>query len=304
MSGKVSSNNSSLQSSTLSDGGIIHVVFQQADVAVLKQAFELDETMTGEVVEIKDDYAVGPIQNIYETEGYQQRREWWKNLLDYSPYNSDQLMEMVDDRLAVHHLKRALDESEKSDVWIWMGQNQHDVCGYYWLISQLKDYSSRVFVLYMNNLPFINEKGSIFYPTALHQILPKEFLKAKKLYRKITPSEFEVDPDEWKKLMEENESVRILEGGKKIVSKEEGFYDKDILTNLTAEAQKGNKALHNILGKMKLKTGDVFLLGRMKELAAQEKLEIIGEPSKGWKEFEVKLKTLTEQQIEVTNEPS
>jgi len=47
-------------------------------------------------------------------------------------------------------------------------------------------------VLYFNNLPFINEKGQIFYPTVLHEILPKEFLKAKKLNRKVTLSEFEV----------------------------------------------------------------------------------------------------------------
>jgi hypothetical protein len=42
---------------------------------------------------------------------------------------------------------------------------------------------------------------------------------------------------------------------------------------------------------MKIKTGDVFLLWRMKDLAAQEKIEIIGDTSKGWKEFDVKLKT-------------
>jgi hypothetical protein len=196
-------------------------------------------------------------------------------------------------------LKRSLDEDEKLEVWIWMGQNQHDVCGYYWLISQLKEYSGRIYVLYLNNLPFINDKGSIFYPTTLHQILPKEFLKAKKLCRKVTSSEFEIDPDEWKKLMEENAAIRILEGGKKIASKQEDFYDTDILTNLTKEAQRGAKAMHNILGKMKIKTGDVFLLLRMKALMEEGKVEIIGEPSKGWKEFEVKLKSTAGETLEV-----
>jgi hypothetical protein len=147
----------------------------------------------------------------------------------------------------------------------------------------------------MNNLPFINEKGNIFYPTALHEIQPKEFLKAKKLCRKVTLSEFEVDPDEWKRLMIENAMVRILEGGKKIAGKEEDFYDNDILKGLTSEWQKGNRAVHNILAKMKIKTGDVFILGRMKKLAESEKIEINGDPSKGWKEFEVKLKTASTQ---------
>src|SRR5690606_14715802 len=107
-----------------------------------------------------------------------------------------------------------------------MGQNAHDVCGYYWLISQLQPYQGRVVVLYMNNLPFINEKGQIFYPSCLFEIQPKEFIKAKKLNRKVTLSEFEVDPDEWRKLCSENAMVRILEGGKKIVSREESFFDK------------------------------------------------------------------------------
>lgn len=270
---------------------MIHIVFQEADIAVLKKAQELDETMTGEVLIVRDDYAVGPLENIYEVDGYQQRREWWRRLLEISPYNTDQLMEMVDDRLLVHNLKKSLDENEKQEVWIWMGQNQHDVCGYYWLMSQLADYQGRILVLYLNNLPFINEKGNIFYPTAIHQIQPKEFLKAKKLNRKITLSEFEVDPDEWKKLCTENAMVRVLEGGKKIASKDADYYDKDILAGLTAEPQKGAKAMAAILGKMKVKTGDVFLLWRMINLAAEEKIEIIGETAKGWKEFDVKLKT-------------
>jgi hypothetical protein len=270
---------------------MIHVVFQAADVATLKAAIAVDATLDGNIFEIKDDYAVGPLQDIYETEGYQQRRAWWKELVDFSPYNTDSIMQMVDDRLAVHQLKKALDESVKEEVWLWMGQNQHDVCGYYWLMTQLSAYQGRVLVLYLNNLPFINEKGNIFYPSAIHQIQPKEFLKAKKLARKITLSEFEIDPDEWRKLCSENAMIRILEGGKKIVSKPDDFYDKDILAALSSEPQKGNKAMFNILGKMKVKTGDVFLLWRMKQLVAEEKIEITGEPAKGWKEFEVRLKT-------------
>jgi hypothetical protein len=268
----------------------VHLVFQEADVAVLNGAIELDETLQGEVIQIKDDYAVGPIENIYDAEGWQQRKQWWTNLLQQSPYNVE-LTDMIDDRMTVHNLKKRLDENEREEVWIWMGQNAHDVCGYYWLISQLKDYQGRVQVLYMNNLPFINEKGQLFYPTQLHEIQPKEFIKAKKLCRKVTLSEFEIDPDEWKRLAGENSMVRILEGGKKIASKGEDFYDADVLKGLTNEWQKGNKAMNSILSKMKIKTGDVFLLERMKRLAEEERIEINGDTSKSWKDFEVKLKS-------------
>jgi hypothetical protein len=276
---------------------MIHIVFQQSDIEVLKKAIELDESLSGKVEIIRDDYAVGPISNIYEAEGYQQRRDWWKELLELSPYNTEQVSDMVDDRLTVHNLKKDLEENNKEELWIWMGQNQHDVCGYYWLISQLQAFQGRVVVLYLNNLPFINEKGNIFYPTSLHEIQPKEFLKAKKLNRKVTPSEFEVDPDEWKKLCTENDMVRMLEGGKKIAGKKEDFYDADILKGLTNEWQKGNKAMSGILGKMKIKTGDVFLLWRMKKMAEEDKIEIHGDTTKGWKDFEVRLKNNTVEEV-------
>lgn len=264
---------------------MIHIVFEQANIEALSKAFDLDESLRGDIIEIKDDFAVGPIVDIYDTYGYQQRRDWWKELLQYSPYAEQ--MDLVDDKLTVHNLLKTLSENEER-VWIWMGQNQHDVCGYYWLMSQLKDYQGRLDVLYLNNLPFINEKGQIFYPKHLFEIQPKEFIKAKKLAREITLSEFEVDPDEWKKLCNENAVVRILEGGKKIVSKEDSFYDKEILSAIGNDGQKLNKVLHNILTKMKVQTGDVFLVWRMQELAKQMKLEIVGDWNKGWKELVVK----------------
>ncbi len=266
---------------------MIHIVFQQADIEILNKAIEMDESLAGEIIEIKDDYAVGPLGNLNSPEGWQERRDWWKSLLEQSPYIEQ--LDMVDDKLALHNLKQKLDEGS-DDVWLWMGQNQHDVCGYYWLMSQLKDYQSRIFVLYLNNLPFLNEKGSLFYPTAIHEILPKEILKAKKLARPITLSEFEVDPDEWKKLCNENAMVRILEGGKKIVSKEETFYDKDVLSAITGDWQKLNKVFSNLFSKMKIKTGDVFLAWRMRKLVEQGKIEIQGDWTKaGWKEVQVKL---------------
>ena len=133
------------------------------------------------------------------------------------------------------------------------------------------------------------KKASFFYPSWIHEIPAKEFMKAKKLARPVTLSEFEVDPDEWKKLVDENAMVRILEGGKKIVGKEEDFYDSEILKNITPEWQKATRVLTNTLHRMKIKTGDLFLMTRMKKMIAAGRIEVMGEVSKSWKEFDVKL---------------
>jgi hypothetical protein len=262
-----------------------HIVFNENEVALMQKVFELDEALTGDVIQIKDDFAVGPVQDLFTSEGYQQRREWQRSLLEYSPYTEQ--IDLVDDKLTMHNLLKKLDEEPEEQVWIWMAQNAHDVSGYYWVMSQLKEYQSRIHVLYLNNLPFINEKGNIFYPVWLSEIQPKEFLKAKKLARPITLSEFEVDPDEWKKTMNENALVRFLEGGKKIVGKDVDFYDKDILAYVTNAPQKLSKLLTTTLTKMKVKTGDVFLVWRIREMAAAGKLEIGGDWEKGWKEITV-----------------
>jgi hypothetical protein len=267
---------------------MIHVVFQQADVKVLQQAMELDEILKGEVFEIKDEWGVGPLAALDTEEGWVNRSNWWKMLLKDSPYG-EQLVDSFDDRQTVEQIKSALNADTTLRLWIWIGQNHHDVVGYYWLMSQLKEFQGRIMIIYLNNLPFINDKGLLFFPTSVHDILPKEAIKAKRLARPITLSEFEVDPDEWKKIVEENTVVRILDGGKKILAKQETFYDNEILKNLTAEWQKATRVLSNTLHRMRIKTGDVFVMWRMKQLIQQGKIEVMGDINKGWKEFDVKL---------------
>ncbi|SFQ43079.1 DUF1835 domain-containing protein [Parafilimonas terrae] len=265
---------------------MIHIVFQQADIETLQKAIELDATLQGEILHIKDDFAVGPIADIYETEGYQNRRDWWKKVLENSPYTEQ--LDIVDDKLTTHQLQEKL-KDEAEQAWIWMAPNQHDVCGYYWLINQLKEFESRIHILSLNNLPFINDKGSIFYPVNLSEIPPKEFIKAKKLARPVTISEFELDGDEWKKLCSENGMVRTLDGGKKIISREVSYYDDKIIAALTKDAQKLNKIFQTLFTKMKVHTGDAFLAWRMKELINDGKIELSGNWNNGWKEISLKL---------------
>ena len=265
----------------------MHIVFNESEVELMQQVITLDESLAGDVLQIKDDFAVGPLQELDTEEGWQARLDWWKGLLQGSPYGEN-LAGSFDDRQTVKDIISRLNDNTEEQLWIWMGQNQHDVTGYYWLMRQLKEYQGKIFIIYLNNLPFINEKGQLFYPSWLSEIQPKEFLKAKKLARPITLSEFEVDPDEWKKLGEESAAVRILEGGKKIVGKEISFYDNEILKNLTGDWQKATRVLSNTLNRMKIKTGDVFLMARMKQLIADGNIETLGELNKGWKDFDVR----------------
>jgi hypothetical protein len=277
---------------------MMHLVFNGPEINLMKEVIKIDETLAGKVIQIRDDLAVGPLMGIENEDGWNARVNWWRELLKNSPYEHD-TASFFDDREAVTKIKEQLDKDMQHQVWIWMGQNQHDVCSYYWLVQQFKEYQGRILVIYLNNLPFINEKGQLFYPSWLHEIQPKELLKAKRLARPITMSEFEVDPDEWEKLCNENSIVRILEGGKKILGRDETFYDNEILKNLTNDWQKATRVLSNTLHRMKIKTGDVFIMWRMKELIAQGRVEILGDVNKSWKEFDVRLPAAQTEKIEV-----
>jgi hypothetical protein len=275
---------------------MIHIVFNEADVAVMKEAIKLDDSLQGDVIQVKDDFAVGPLNDIYTEDGINSRRQWWREVLAGSDIDGKVDDGSVDDQQTVKELKEKLDANPHEVIWIWAAQNKHDVSGYYWLMSQFADYHGRIYILYLNNLPFFNEKGNIFYPENLQQIPPKEFIKAKKLARSVTLSEFEVDADEWRKLTEQDKYVRLLEGGKKLVQQDVDFYDDELKKHITTEWQKASKVISAFFHKAKHQTGDMFLLWRIKQILMKQadNYEIQGN-LKGLKDFEIRKKIKEEE---------
>ena len=108
---------------------------------------------------------------------------------------------------------------------------------------------------------------------------------SKKLARPITLSEFEIDPDEWMRLCNENGSIRLLEGGKKIASKPADYYDKEIMALLTEEPTKLSKLLSLIYSKTTINISDVFVVWRLRLLERMNKITVEGDWEKGWKEI-------------------
>ncbi len=268
---------------------MVHIVFNEADVKVLEEAISMDETLTGTVIQIKDDYAVGPLGNIYQSEDIETRKQWWRDILVGGDYHGKVDSGEVDDYQTAADLVGTMRRNEDEVIWIWAAQNKHDVCGYYWLLHYMKEFQGRVMILYLNNLPFFNDKGNIFYPNWLHEIPAKEFIKAKKLAREITLSEFEVDPDEWTKICNENKGVRLLEGGKKIEQQDYHFYDAELKKFITGDWQKASKIIHQFLSKAKHTTGDAYLLWRLKVMIAQDQFDVQGK-IENMKDFELKTK--------------
>jgi hypothetical protein len=263
----------------------MHIVFQQQDINTLSKSFDLDDSLRAKIFLIKDDYALGPLKDIYSSAGMEERKNWWKNVLDGS--NLAELINEVDDNKTVAELKENLENDKEEIATIWVAPNKHDVSGYYWLMTQLTDFAGRVFIIFLNNLPFINDKGAIFYPKNLFEIPPREFLKAKKLARAITTSEFEIDRDEWGRICNENKIVRILDGAKKLIGKNEDFFDNFLMENVTNDWQKANKVISQFFNKSSETTSDAYSLWRLREMISNGMIEARGE-IKNAKDFEVK----------------
>jgi hypothetical protein len=256
---------------------MFHIVFDSTGAGLLSSAMDMDEALDGETVLIRDDYSVGPIQDLFSKEGRSRRNEWWSCIRGEEKETGTKASGEESDDGILRKIAQRMEEEEFDQVWIWVAPNIRDVCGYYWLISQLESFSGRVYLLSLNNLPFINEKGNIFYPKYLSEIPAREFIKARKLARPVTGAEFETDPDEWLRLANENKNLRVLEGGKKIIQQPDDYFDVPVLHFLQPVFQKISRSVQQFHLKSAEKVNEDFLLWRLKQLVASGAAEQQGE---------------------------
>jgi hypothetical protein len=270
---------------------MIHLVFDFNATAMLREAMAQDETLAGDILVFNDDLSVGPVQELLSDIGVEYRQQWWTDVLaggDFEGFSAT----IAEDKAKMVGLIDTLNQNEAETVWIWVAQNARDVSGYYWLLPYLKPYQGRVHILFLNNLPFINDKGAVFYPVQLSEIPAREFLKAQKLARPITLSELEVDPDEWEKLSRQPGEIRVLEGGKKLVQQTDESLLADLKKYIMPDAQKASRILHNFMNKSRHRVPEAYVLWKLKSLAASGQYEVSGKIEK-MKDFDLKYKSKT-----------
>jgi len=265
---------------------IIHLIVGDVAAKPLIEACAGHEAMSGEVIVLKDILHVGPLKT--DGLGFSEGRSLFWNTV-----NEQQNIE-VNDLERLMEISTMLSNDENAAVWFWMAPAPADVAAYFWLLHFLKKHQGRFSVVNINGLPFLDENGKLFYPESIGFIPVKEILKARKLARVTTPSEWETDIDEWPRLVAENEGIRIHEGGKRLKSQPITFYDDVLLQHITAQNQKANKVVNLALSKNKVPTGDLFLHWRLKEMAKEGKIDL----AKG----EVKLNTGVQEETTASEE--
>lgn len=274
---------------------LIHILFDPAGAEKLQQSFALDDIISGEIVIFEDDLSAGPLAESADPEQNELRKNWNQQLLGegtQNPANSD--------ALKLKKLISGMLEDSRLEAWIWAAQHPRDLCGYYCLGRALAPFAGRVHLLYLNNLPFLNEKGQVFYPRSLSQIPPREFLKARKLAREIPASEWDIDAAEWLRLVQGKSLLRTLEGGRILGELEVDAYDAALMSNCGAGFQKAIRISIHTQEKAIPFASIPFLVWRIRELASAGILESKGNTAGN--EFDIRLKGAEQELVDFPDE--
>jgi hypothetical protein len=263
---------------------IYHIVVGDEAARPLLEAIATEPAMAGEVIVLKDILHIGPIQRAEGQSFSALRTEWWQAVAPEakSPIEVDDLERLLE-------VSNELYKDKDAQAWFWMAPWPADVCAYHWILPYLGKHAPRFYLLNLANLPFLNEAGKVFYPKNISELLPRELIKARRLARPVTPAELEMDGDTWQRLVEENGGIRTHEGGKKLRSQPENYYDAQLISALSGQAQKASKVINQAMSKYSLPTGDTHLAWRLREMAASGLIELTGDSTRPYKDWEVRL---------------
>lgn len=262
---------------------IYHFVVGDMAAQPLQEAILSEPTLQGEIIVLKDLLHIGPLQK-EEGQGFSELRgAFWQHVT-----GSDKPVEVADMERLLEVSKHMYDNPD-AQAWLWMAPWPADVCAYHWMLPYMSKHTGRFYLVSIAGLPFLNEDGKVYFPKNISEILPRELVKARRLARQVTPAEFEVDGDEWQKMVADNAGIRTHEGGKKTAPRAESHYDNILLSFCSQQFQKAHKVVNQAINKYNVPTGDVYLGWRLRMLAEEGKLVMQGDASKTLKDFEIKL---------------
>lgn len=263
---------------------IYHIVVGDMAAEPLREAVREEESMAGEVIVMKDILHVGPIKRSENQSFSQLRTDFWKRVI-----NDEKEEINVDDQQRLLQVVNKVGQNTSDVVWLWMAPWPADVCAYYWILGHMAKHLDKYFVLNIAGLPFLDAEGKVYYPKNISEILPKELIKARRLARQVTPAELEVDGEEWDNMVLENAGMRLLEGGKKLYTREASFFDEQLLSFCSHQFQKASKIVNQTIKKLNVPTGDLYLGWRLRKMVEQETILVEGDVNKTLRDYSVKL---------------
>ncbi|WP_042148359.1 DUF1835 domain-containing protein [Paucisalibacillus sp. EB02] len=276
---------------------VVHILFGDSASGSLKTALKDMELQAEEkVISFSDLFSIGPVWQLHEKVGLNQRYEWIKNHLIYDDSYIDEYQHNFHNTTS---LINAIPNN--TPIIIWAGENSHEQTALRYVLYLLKDQHNDIFL--MNTTQQFKSQFEIpdsdFYPLHTGEIVIEKIRLIYEKSRKVSP----VSPKQRKKLEEDwielsstQEVLRVWEN-KTIKSVDATYYD-DYIINKAKKLHKERKnngfmksarLIGEVIGYLDQYIGDVYVEYRVRHLIMNGVFEIEGVP-KAMRFYSVKLK--------------
>lgn len=253
--------------------GIIHISADPRNEGVLKSILNEED----QFIILPDTMTDGPL---YDQEGLKKFDELRKEYIGSLCQHSGELYMAAKGNVeTIMEASQMLTRQKTMSVIYWMGSNTIDVLGYFFVLHFLRSHYQHISVINIAGLPFLNEQMQLIFPTRVSELNQAEAQKALKLARNITPSEMEIDGEEWKAIRSTEGTVRILDGNKKIKTVAEDHFDT-LFKSLHKQGSKISKTVNTVVQKTQIDLHPAFIESRLLQFQqAQEIREDTPPPS-------------------------
>lgn len=191
------------------------------------------------------------------------------------------IMEQIDQAMdsAMKDLQEVLNRSADGEqVRLWYSSQPDEMCGFYWMVTQLNSLGDRCGPISMIKLPLYEQRddGTFVTRNGWGEVSPGEWSAFLPLEQPMSLVFRRSITAKWRSLQEENAPLRAVLNGH-LVSVPAGFYDYFIRQELAKATDEFHEAhiIVNIMGRFQLGISDGWIANRIETMIKSGELEII-----------------------------
>jgi hypothetical protein len=240
-------------------------------------AWESATPLGGKTTDIYGFNLVLSVGDISENQPGIKRKQTLEHL--YSVYPNDEGRQAAEEMLkrANEDLKAIRERAAAGEALrIWYSNQPDEMCGLYWFMGQLNQWSVHDGQVSIVKLPEweVDEKGNIVRKNGWGEVAPGGWHQYLALQKPVLPVFEQSCASHWQELQRENAPLRAKLNGQ-LISAPETLYDDFILREIAAEDDEFQEArvIGQVIGKYQLGIGDSWVAFRIEEMIRAGKLK-------------------------------
>ena len=276
---------------------VVHILFGDSASGSLKNALkEMGLQDEEKVISFSDLFSIGPVWQLQDKVGLNQRYDWIKNHLIFDDDYMDEYQHNFNDTTS---MIQAIPQNTK--IIIWGGENSHEQTALRYVMYLLKGKNYDIVLMdttkqYKNHF---DVPDTDCYPLHTGEIIPEKLRLIYEKGRKVSPisqEQCEKLVKEWQELSSTQEVLRVWEN-QEIMSVEETYYDDYIINKAKKlhkerennDFMKSARLIGEVIGYLNQYIGDEYFEYRVRHLIMNGVFEIEGVP-KAMRFYSVRLK--------------